>query len=141
VASKTGLDPGVVTAYRDLFFDLGPWLADDFAREDLCWHLVGDKMYVGIEETDQGAWKRFAALSGGPYVLDRVLDYFRAAPLVYPSDVSGLSDADLERLRDLLTVRHWLLTKAPLRTQAQRVRMEVVWALQAGQRIWPTSMR
>jgi hypothetical protein len=139
--TKTGVEADVVRFYRDLFFDLGPWLVDDFGREDLAWLLLGDKLYVGIEEADVGAWKRFAAITGGPVVLERLLDYLKAVPLVYPPDVSRLSDADLGRLRDLLYVRRYLLTKAPLTTTAQRLRMEVVWALQDGQRIWPADMR
>jgi hypothetical protein len=140
VALKTILEVAVVRAYRDLFFDLGPWLADDFSREDLAWHLLGDKLYVGIDESDFGAWKRFAAITGGPVVLNRLLEYQKAVPLIYPHDVSRMSDADLERHRDLLIVRHWVLSKAPLRTTAQRIRMEFVWTLQAGQRIWPSNM-
>ena len=141
VAQKTDLDPAVVAAYRDLFLDLTAWLVDDFGREDLAWHLLGDKLYAGIEEGDVRAWKVFAALTGGPIVLERLLDYLKAAPVVIPGDLERRSDADLERLRDLLHVRWWMLTKAPLTTQAQRVRFEFVWTLQQGQRIWPVSRR
>ena len=141
VAGKTDLDPAVVAAYRDLFFDLAAWLADDLSRWELGYLLLGDKLDWGIPEADVGAWKKYAAYTGGPYVLERLLDYQQALPLVYPPDVSRLSDADLERLRDLLLVRRWVLVTAPLTTQAQRVRMEFVWAVQQGQRLWPTTVR
>jgi hypothetical protein len=141
VGTKTGVEADVVQSYRDLFFDLTAWLTDEFAREDLAWALLGEKVCVGIEEADVGAWKRFAALNGGPVVLERLLDYLKAVPLVVPSDMTGLSDADLERLRDLLVVRMYVLGKATLRTTAQRLRMEFVYALAEGQRIWPANMR
>ena len=36
VARRTGMDTDVVAIYRDLFFDVGPWLLTDAGRED--WH-------------------------------------------------------------------------------------------------------
>jgi hypothetical protein len=141
VARKTSVETAVVAAYRDLFFDLTAWLTDPLGRWERGWVLLGDKLDRGIAEADVGAWKKYAAHTGGPVVLERLLDYLKACPLIYPSDVSGMTDADLERLRDLLIVRHWVLTMAPLTTAAQRMRIEYVWALQEGQRIWPLNPR
>src|SRR4051794_7301317 len=42
VAARTGAEAAVVAAYRDLFFDVTAWLADDWAREELAWLLLGE---------------------------------------------------------------------------------------------------
>jgi hypothetical protein len=124
-ARRTDLDQTVVLIYRDLFFDVLPWLAGDL--NDLSWAVLGESMYHRqIAEDDVSTMKRFVALLGGPHVLERYLDYLKALPLSLPPKVSALSTEELERLKDLLFMRIYVLSHVPLKTPAQFMRMEIV---------------
>ena len=127
VARRTGMDADVVATYRDLFFDVAPWLRTNAGREDLAWILLGEGIYFGTPESDHGAWKKFVALQGGEHVLQRYLAYLAALPLNTKMLVSAVPTDQLERMRDLLYMRIYVLSRAPLRTHAQRMRMEVVF--------------
>jgi hypothetical protein len=135
VAAKAGRPIDVVAVYAALNLDVIGRLGTDDDRDATAWRLFGDRLDVGIPETDVGAWKRYAALTGGPYVLEAFLAYLSALPLAVPADLSGLSDAELVRLRGLLRTRRWVLSRAPVRTAAQRMRLEFVHALAETQRL------
>jgi hypothetical protein len=134
VASKAGLPIDVVDAYAALYLDVLGRLRTDDDRDALAWRLLGDQLHVGIPEADVGAWKRYAGLTGAD-VLQAFLAYLAARPLAVPHDVSGLSDAELVRLRGLLTTRRWVLSHAPINTAAQRMRLDFVYLLAEQQRL------
>ena len=128
VARRTGMDADVVAIFRDLFFDVGPWLRTDAGREDLAWHLLGEGVYFGIPESDHGAWKRFVALQGGEHVLQRISRTWR--PSLLNTEIVGIRHAHRPTRTNAGPALHADLrpvSRASPDTDAQRMRMEVVF--------------
>ena len=124
-AKRTGMDTDVVAIYRDLFFDVGPWLLTDAGREDLGMAPDGGGRLTSPSPSLMAASGSGSSPSKpAQRFLARFLEYLKALPIIVPSDVSKVPTEELERMRDLLFVRIHVLSDAKLDTDAQRMRME-----------------
>jgi hypothetical protein len=124
IAEKTKLLGLVVQAYRDLFLDVVPWL--DQYREELAMEVLPEYVYAGIEEDDISTWKRFVALQGGPFVLESYLKYLKCPRILPPSKLDHFTTKQLEYLSEYYSVRVYILSRVPLKTDRQRMLMNLV---------------
>jgi hypothetical protein len=73
IAGPTGLDPGTIKVYEQLFFNVFDRLkATSYIRNA----TIGPKLYTNPAELDIGAWWKLAALSGGSPRLDQFIEAF-----------------------------------------------------------------
>jgi hypothetical protein len=133
-ARRAGIDEAAAGAYRDLFFDVTEWLADD--PSDLAFHLLPPESAYLIDPADTRTWKLWMALAGGEHVLRAYLDYLTVDPVGVPTDLTRIPTAELERRRDLLLMKLMILARAPLDTPAQVARMELVQTRGEFRPIW-----
>jgi hypothetical protein len=101
IAVRLDTSPAVVDAYHATFFDVRGRLR---ARGWVANHVPGLGEHVPLVEEDVGGLLKLYAYTGGPTVLDALLEYFQAPP--DPNVLPELLDADARAaLRGKLRIR------------------------------------
>lgn len=78
IAARFGADPDVIDAYGRIYFDVR-WAVESGARGYVMHQVLGPSLHAGFVESDYATLWKFAALTGGPDVLDSVIDIVPAS--------------------------------------------------------------
>jgi hypothetical protein len=102
VAAKCGTTPEVVEAFEAVFFCTRDRL---HVEGYIVFEVIGPKAHSGLTEADIDVILKMYAYSGGPIVLDRLVDYFKNPPPEVPERPEQLCPGELRSLRDRLLIR------------------------------------
>lgn len=78
IADRFGADPMMVGAYAMIYFDVR-WAVESGARGYVMHQVLGPSLHAGFVESDYATLWKFAALTGGPEVLDSMVDIVPAS--------------------------------------------------------------
>jgi hypothetical protein len=106
IGGKRSLDPQVVEAFHNVFFDV----RDRLHAEGYILHVViGPKAHTGLTESDIDVILKMFAYAGGPLVVDALVGYYRGPP-VAPERPEELGCAELQELRTKLLLKALILS-------------------------------
>jgi hypothetical protein len=106
IAACCGLSAAAVHFFHDLFFAVRPHLEAAFYIFEVS---IGPKVHQGLHSDDHDVLLKLAGYTLGALAVDRLLAYY-ADPPVVPSSLMSLDTPELERLRQKLLVRAWILS-------------------------------
>jgi hypothetical protein len=79
IGARAGMSEATVAAYHDLFFDVRQRL---HASDWVAVHVLGRDGRIGFTDGDAGRLLKTYAYSGGTFVLESLLEYYRDPPVV-----------------------------------------------------------
>jgi hypothetical protein len=121
IGLKTDTSPEVIDVFHAVFFHVRDRLqAHGYIRHQ----VIGPKFPFGLTEDDVDVILKMYAYSGGPFVLDLLVDYYRHPPLL-PEHLEQLAPEAREELRIKLLIRASILARTlPLDdTLAQKLKL------------------
>jgi hypothetical protein len=107
IGLKTNTSPEVIDAYHAVFFHVRDRLQ---ANGYICNAVIRTSLLGGLKEDDVATILKMYGYSGGPYVLDLLVDYYRHPP-VLPENLEQLAPEALEELRTKLLIRAAILAR------------------------------